>query len=299
MWVKTISSILLRHLAEERRRVVSDWRILIGCRRIAQASNAPLPDAKKAIAVRRELERRGELSPVAGAGLAGIFLVDAPYASLLEVSEEQIVQEANPWAAFSHLTALAYHGLTDLIPPEVYATKFRGGTDQYVPLGTTPEDWVDLDYPHPLVPRRVREADVSWTDTKAEWRFGIEVGYSLGAPIYVTDVERSLLDSLRAPERSGGIAKVLQAWRKAEGADLDRLVDYTDRFDNQTLRQRVGYLLQTLGRPHPRLEQWRGHLQRGGSVRLAAGEPYAPAFSPDWNLSLNVPDSVLSILDGD
>ena len=95
------------------------------------------------------------------------------------------------------------------------------------------------------------------------------------------------------------MSKVFQAWRRAEGADLGRLVNYTDRFDNQTLRQRVGFLLQTLGRPHHRLEQWRRHLLRGGSVRLAASEPYAETYSPEWNLSLNVPESVLAVLEED
>ena len=298
MWTKTTASILLRRLAEGRRRVVSDWRFLVECRRIAHASNAPLPDQKKAIAVRRELERHGDLTPAEGKGLSGIFLVDAPFASLLEVTEEQIVQEANPWAAFSHLTALAYHGLTDLIPSEVHVTQFRGAPT-LPPLGTTPEDWADLDYPSPRTPRSVGETEISWAESKGDWRFGVEVGYSSGSPIYLTDVERTLIDSLRAPDRSGGMAKVLRAWRRSEGADLGRLTEYTDRFENQTLRQRVGFLLQALGRDHPRLGHWRGRLLRGGSVRLAAGEPYSEHFSPDWNLSLNVPDSVLAILEGD
>ena len=70
------------------------------------------------MAVRRELQNRSDLVSVDGVGLSGIYLVNAPYASLLEVSEEQIIQEANPWAVFSHVTALAYHRLTDLIPFE-------------------------------------------------------------------------------------------------------------------------------------------------------------------------------------
>lgn len=277
--------------------MISDWRILIGCRRIAAAANEPLADVKKAITVRRDLESRGDLTPVDGPALSGIFLIDAPFASLLEVSEEQVVQEANPWAVFSHLTALAYHGLTDLIPPQVYATRFRDGPDPRIPLGTAPEDWSGLGYPAQRLPREVRGTPVSWSETKGEYRFGIMVGYSLGTPIYVTDVERTLIDALRAPDHAGGIAKVFHSWRRAEMADWDRLVDYADRFDNQTLRQRVGFLLQSLGHHHPRTEQWRSRLLRGGSVRLAADSPYAEAFSADWNLSLNVPDSVLSILE--
>jgi predicted transcriptional regulator of viral defense system len=296
---KVILSKLLRHFAGERRRVVSDWRILIACRQIAAAANEPLTDEKKAIAIRREMQSRGDLTPVDGVGLSGVFVVDAPYASLLEVSEEQIVQEANPWAVFSHLTALVHHGLTDLIPSQVYATRFRDGSDTRIPLGTSPEDWAGLSYPTQRTPGKVRGVKISWTETKGEYRFGIMVGYSLGTPIYVTDVERTLIDALRAPAHAGGIAKVFHAWRRAELANLDRLVDYVDRFDNQTLRQRVGFMLQSLGHHHPHTEQWRSHLLRGGSVRLAADRDYSDVFSAEWNLSLNVPDSVLSILGGE
>lgn len=298
MWSRTVASQLLRELAEERRRVVSDWRILIHCRRIARASNAPLPDEKKAIAVRRELQNRQDLAGIDGMGLSGIFLIESPFSLLLDISEEQIIQEVNPWAVFSHLTALAYHGLTDIIPSRISVTQFLGDHSSMVPLGTTPEDWVGLEYPSARRPPKVRETEVDWSKISGELRFGVEVGYSLGIPIYITDRERTLLDALRSPDRSGGIAKVLVAWRKAEALGLDRLIEYTDRFDKQILRQRVGYLLQTLGYSHPRLDEWRRHLLRGGSVLLAAGEPYAAAYSPEWNLSLNVPESALSVLSG-
>ncbi len=238
------------------------------------------------------------MTPVDGPGLSGIFVIDAPYASLLEVLEEQIVQEANPWTVFSHLTALAYHGLTDLIPSQIHATRFRDGSDPRIPLGTNPEDWTGLRYPTPRFPGEVRGIKILWSETKGEHRFGITVGYSMGTPIYVTDVERTLIDILRAPDHAGGIAKVFHAWRLAEGIDLDRLVDYTDRFDKQILRQRVGFMLQSLGLHHPRMEGWRSKLLRGGSVRLIADGEYSKTFSSEWNLSLNVPDSVLSILTG-
>jgi predicted transcriptional regulator of viral defense system len=114
----------------------------------------------------------------------------------------------------------------------------------------------------------------------------------------MTDVERTLLDALRMPDKSGGIAKVLQAWRSAEEIDVDKVVSYADGYGNQVLRQRVGFLLEKLGKTHPRLEEWRHGLQRGGSVKLVASSPYADTYSAEWNLSLNVPPSVLAILEG-
>jgi predicted transcriptional regulator of viral defense system len=298
MWTKTFASQILREFAESRRRVVSDWRILVVARRLAHADNAPLPDEKKAAAIRNELVRRGDLTSVEG--VAGVYVVDVAYANLLEASEEQIIQEANPWAVFGFLTAMTHHGLTDLVSKEVYAiTIKRGEHTERLPLGTMPDDWTDgARLPAAKQPKRVGQVPVNWTQITEEPGFGVIVGYSFGVPIYLTDVERTLLDALRMPDKSGGIAKVLQAWRLAEDIDVGKLVAYADRYDNKVLRQRVGFLLEVLGRTHPRLEEWRHGLQRGGSVKLVASSPYADTYSAEWNLSLNVPPSVLAIIEG-
>src|SRR4051812_886061 len=99
------------------------------------------------------------------------------------------------------------------------------------------------------------------------------------------------------PEKSGGIKKVLQAWRSAENMDVDKLVSYADDYGTKILRQRVGFLLEKLGKTHPRLAEWRHGLQRGGSVRLVASNPYSETLSAEWNLSLNVPSSVLAVME--
>ena len=296
MWVKTFASGILREFAGERRRVISDWRILIHARRIARAENAPLPDLKKAEALRKELVNRGDA--VAVKGVDGVFIVDTPYANLLDVSEEQIIQEANPWTVFGFLTALIYHGLTDLVPKEIYAIHFKDGNQlRQAPLGTSLDDWSELEYPVCRLPNKTRDVGINWTETQSKWEFGLSIGYSSGVPIYVTDVERTLLDAVRMPHKCGGIAKALHAWRSAETLNVERLIKYTNLFDIQILKQRVGFLLEKLGRKHPQLEIWRNGLQRGGSIKLVASEPYSDVYSPEWNLSLNVPTSVLAILE--
>jgi predicted transcriptional regulator of viral defense system len=299
MWIKTFASRILKELAKSRRRVVADWRILVLARRLAHADNAPLPDQKKAVAIRKELVQRGDLSTIDG--VDEVYIVDVAYANLLEASEEQIVQEANPWAVFGFLTAMTHHGLTDLVPREVYAITTRHGDhEKRLPIGTMAEDWSD-GFPFLVAtqPKKVRKIPVNWTQLTEEPGFGVMVGYSFGVPIYVTDVERTLLDALRKPDKSGGIAKVLQAWRSADALDVDKFVSYTDKYNNKILRQRVGFLLEKLGRTHPRLQEWRHDMQRGGSVKLVASKPYSDTYSTEWNLSLNVPSSVLAILEGD
>src|SRR3954454_9103590 len=113
-WIQKSSSTLLRRLAEQRRRVVAGWRILIELRRVALTEGSPLPSERDAAKVADSLFRSRDL--VAIEGVRDVYRVESPYAAVVPFSEEQVLQEANPSAVFSHLTALAHHGLTDQIP---------------------------------------------------------------------------------------------------------------------------------------------------------------------------------------
>jgi len=240
----------------------------------------------------QRLVRDEIIAPIAGT--RRVYRLVVPFADALPASEELIVQECDPFAVFGHFTAMAHHGLTVEFPRLISATSFDGGARVRTPLGTTPEDWLDLPTPVTRQPTRIEGTPVRWTRTKATWDFGHLVSHSAGLPIYVTDVERTLIDSLRDPGKCGGIVNVFRAWRRAADRwNLDRLVEHVDRFDSPIVRQRVGFMLDTLGASHPRMDDWRSRLQRGGSLRLVAGEPYSPNYSERWNLSINVPQTVL------
>lgn len=295
MWFKTISSQILTQLAEARRRVVADWRLLILARRICLNAHAPLPGKDKIPRLTLEMERLGYIDNAPN--IKGVYIVVAPFASVLPVVDEQLVQEANPWAVFSHATAIAHHGLTNDIPRHLGASIFASPRRNRIPLDTTPDDWMDVDLPRGSRPKQAGSVKVQWIRMKDEFDFGHCVSSSQGIPIYVTDIERTLLDGLRAPSKSGGIGSVLRAWRNAiRRIDLDRLIGYTNRFENIVLRQRVGFLLELAGLKHSALNEWRKSLLRGGTVRLVAQAPYASTYSERWNLSLNAPSGMLDEL---
>src|ERR1035437_5822426 len=138
-WISTISSNVLQAFADERRRIISRWRVLIVSRRLARAEGAPLPSAEKADEVIAALARGGALSGVEG--VHDVYRIDVPFAQILPVSDEQVVQEAHPWAVFSCLPALAYHGLTNILPKRGYVTDYGVAQGHGIPLGTSPEDW--------------------------------------------------------------------------------------------------------------------------------------------------------------
>lgn len=288
---------LLHRLARERRRVVAGWRIAIYLR--AEPNGQPDTSSTEARArgLMARMMRRGDLAPVPG--VRGVFTVEVPYARTIPTSDEQIIQEACPGSVLSHLTAVAHHALTVEIPRSIHVTQYPSRNwRQRLPLGTTPEDWVSRRRPPAAQPRLIGRVGVFWRQCKAEWDFGHTVAFSQGQPIYVTDIERTLLDSLRDPDACGGMSNTLEAWRRArELLDVSRLVEYADRFGIDVLKARAGFLLESLGLSHERLDEWAASMPRGGSMRLVPGRPFETAHSERWNLSLNLPPDALAIVE--
>ena len=288
-----LASHLLSSVAEDRRRVVGLWRIWIYCRRICIAKGLPLVDLVYANLVVKELEKKKEVTPFPG--IKTVFVASSPFASILPVIDELVVQEANPYAVISHRLAMTRHGLTNWVPNELYYTDYHTSVSSKIPLGTTPDDWADIKSPPGQLPAWVGNTAVHWTRAEARYDFGHEIGWCEGIAVYQTDRERTLLDGLRTPNKCGGILEVLEAWQNSsEQIKLERMIEYVEKFDSAVMRQRVGLLLETFELTHPQLADWQGRLQRGGSLKLVSGEPYAPTYSNRWNLSINLPRSVIS-----
>jgi predicted transcriptional regulator of viral defense system len=265
--------------------------------RVASTHGYALPDTTKLNQLIKALLSARDIAPIPD--ISGVYRIIVPYASVLPSPQEVIIQEANPTAVFSHFTAAAYHDLTNELPNAVHLTYLRRGRNR-LPLGTAPEDWNDVPEPRRRMPQAIDGTPIQWSQTKPEWDFGHIVGYVHGSPIYVTDLERTLLDGLRFPDRSGGGMETLRMWKRAvPKLRLDVLLDYTARFKQTLLRQRVGFLLEHMQLTAPILEDWAKNSVRGSSARLIANLDFAPVYSERWNLSINVPDTILSELKDD
>ena len=236
--------------------------------------------------------QRGELKPIRG--LRHFYQVTVPYARTEPLEEEEVMMEAHPYAALSHLSALVFHGLTDELPKGLVAMAPSDGTGDQLPLGTQPRDWEGLPLVRGRMPDRILGRPAAWHQVKPERFFGLGVYEPRGYPVRATTPERTLLDGLQAPGLAGGAENVLRAWALARDTlDLDVLVHYVDRFDIALLRQRVGFILEELGLSHPRIEAWHAMARRGGSSKLVPSAPYSPHYSERWNLSLNAPLAAL------
>tara|TARA_R110002111_G_scaffold117466_3_gene179510 strand:+ start:11133 stop:11933 length:801 start_codon:yes stop_codon:yes gene_type:complete len=262
--------------------------------RVAYASNFVLPDLSKTNKLIKKFLAAGEIEHIPG--LSGIFRITVPYASVLACPDEVILQETNPLAVFSSFTAAQYHNLTYEVPNEIHLTQYKN-TSTRLPLGTTPEDWIDVPEPKLRSPKLLHGTTIFWHKAKEEWDFGHTLGHVQGHPIYITDIERTLIDCLRFPERCGGITETLNIWKRAENIlKIDVLISYVEKFRQTLLRQRVGYLLEQLGETHSKFNEWAENSVRGSSAKLFANADFSPTYSARWNLSINAPGAILSEL---
>lgn len=290
-----IVSQLLDLLASEHRRVAATWRLWAYSTRLQPEYLGLARDDRRRQSWHRALVRNPHFKAVPG--ISEVYLIVAPYSDYLTPTEEQILQEANPWAVISHGTALIHHSLTTQMPSSINATLYRPIDRALPPLGLTPEEWAVAIEVTPRTPDRIGRTEIVWSRLSDKFKWGTEVAESNGVPIYVTDLERTLLDALRFPGKAGGILNTLGAWSLSrDKMDLDKLIRYTERFGIKLLRQRVGFILEEMNIHHPRISAWKHRALRGGSAKLVAGESFASRYSEAWNLSINVPPDTLSVL---
>jgi predicted transcriptional regulator of viral defense system len=289
----------LSQLAEQNRRVLSDWRAAILLRRATET----IPPEERRWAssptstldvypILRSMERRGEIRRLPGLGQ--FYEVIVPYARSGPIQEDEVLMEVHPYAALSHRSAFVFHGLTDDLPKDITAVMPILGRAGLTAPGTDLLDWETLAFAPGRPVLRILDRPVHWTRIGTARYFGLREYAPRGYPIRVTTPERTLLDAVQNPDLSGGIENVLRAWVRARDLlDLNSLVADVNRLGIAVLRQRVGYILEEIGLPHPDLDDWRQTTHRGGSSKLVGTAPYSSTYSDRWNLSLNAPVDAL------
>lgn len=296
----SVHQVLLESLDRDSRRVLSTWRTLVYLRRAtfelepSRRRWKNLPESESDVyPYIRQMVQRGELREIEGA--RRLYRPIVPFASDVPIDEREVLFEAHPYTVLSHLSALEFHHLTWDQPKIITAMSASAMARDFLPLGTTIEDWEGIELPARSRPARVLRIPVDWKNLPPGRIFGIETYERHRVPYRVTSPERTLLDTLQDPARSGGIMNVLKAWVMArESIDLETLLTYTELYDIALLRQRVGYILEELGVHHSRLDRWARASKRGGSSKLVGTEPFSSTYSERWNISLNAPVHILS-----
>lgn len=304
--------LVLRHLAENGRRILTRWRAHL----ILRQEVDPLFKESRANRVVNRLREQELITALEGnRKKARIFQVTTPYVRK-EVSPYEVFAEAYYGAFFCYATAFQLHRLSDqrarilhmLMPSERPSSTLRarsrdeladGPGRLSMPIGSELSDWRAVEVPRFIWIEEAAGHEASPHQTKTEWLFGWEEAEVDGVPIRRADQERALIDGLREPGLCGGLNEVFRAWVRArEEVDRDRLTTYGERFGRSILYQRLGFVMETLGLEHPALERWKANqTQRGGSRLLDPSGEYSSTYSEEWALSINHPISILETED--
>ena len=116
--------------------------------------------------------------------------------------------------------------------------------------------------------------------------------------IRVTDMERTVLDSINDFEKIGGLEELLRCLELITYVDEDQLLRYLEAYDKQVLYQKVGYILEHLKKQLRLSDNFFEvcESKRKGSVRyLYHGIEHEPnIFSNRWNLV--VPQDLMKLI---
>jgi len=120
--------------------------------------------------------------------------------------------------------------------------------------------------------------------------FGTRRVWREGAPVEVSDRERTLVDCLDDPSLGGGLRHTTEALvTYAERPDVSwrRLVEYGDRLGNRTVFKRFGYIAETFALGDQELIEACLRRVSAGVGRLDPTRPGEGAITARWGLRIN------------
>ncbi|HNS52671.1 MAG TPA: type IV toxin-antitoxin system AbiEi family antitoxin [Anaerolineae bacterium] len=191
---------------------------------------------------------------------------------LLGLEPEMVL--SNPLYIASHLVAPAY--------VSYWSALHHYGFTEQVPLTTFVATTRQKD---PVSYRGLRFHFVAIKPSKFFGYRREDVG---ALPIVVADEAKAVVDSLDLPQHAGGVGEVARALRAAlETVDVPTLIEYANRMENRSLGSRLGYLLETYGRPAE------GLAHSMSPVKLEPNRPRTGRTVPRWQIVVNIPENEL------
>lgn len=212
-------------------------------------------------------------------------------------SVQQVVCTVNPFCYLSHLSAMEWHHLTDLIPHAIHLITCSPKQFKILASELAAEDFIAPEN-MPGVPRahhKINEKNIMnhIIHEHSRTKFKSMPAQKNSGGIRVAPVGQTFLDMLKEPRFCGGINHVLNVFEEHAERYLPLIIRTTEKQGNNIDKMRVGYLLEEhfrFAKNNPTIENWKNLAQRGGSRILVANEPYANTFSETWCLSINLPD---------
>jgi predicted transcriptional regulator of viral defense system len=207
---------------------------------------------------------------------------------------EEVACVVDPFCYISHLSAMAYHGLTNRLPRTMYISSPPPKEWKVFAIERMKRDceenldgYIKSGFPQLT---RIRFRKIGNHNVECHYRshhgaFRIVKD----SVLRVSTIGRTFLDMLREPKLCGGIRHVLETYGSYAKSHLRLIINEIDAHGDPIDKVRAGYILEErCGLRDPDIDKWITYAQRGGSRKLDSSEEYSPLFSERWSISLNV-----------
>jgi len=207
---------------------------------------------------------------------------------------EEICCLVDRFCYISHLSAMQRYGLTDRRPLALHLSTPRGQTlkglirrEMLATYGSSSELLPDEAMPLLGVhhPNTVRGQRISVHHTLHP----CDAVKLVGSHARIATIGQTFLETLEKPELCGGMPHVIGVWSEHAELYLEDIIDAVDAAESIIAKMRAGYILQDVADVrNDRVSGWKQYAQRGGSRVLDPAKPFAPTYSEDWMISINV-----------
>ena len=208
----------------------------------------------------------------------GLYTLSSTVPGVSDVHEFEIAMALVHPAAISHWSAMSYHGLTEQIPRTVFVL-------------TTTEHSVPRLRDGSSVRREggyvVAGVTYRFVQVQPERYFGTQRVWVGDSQVYVTDLERTLLDGISMPQYCGGFAETIHAFEEAtDRLDLERIAQYAERLGAASTK-RLGWILERLGTDSPIIDDLAAAPVKGYRTLDPTGARKGPCNSR-WMIQENL-----------
>ena len=209
----------------------------------------------------------------------GLYTLSSSVPGVSDAHEFEIAMALVHPAAISHWSAMSYHGLTEQTPHVVFVLTT---TEHSVPrLREETSGNGDGGY-------AVREVTYKFVQVRPERYFGTQQVWVGDSRIYITDLERTLLDGISMPQYCGDFAEAIHAFEVAmDRVDFERIANYAERL-GATISKRLGWVLDHLGSQSPVIERLASIPIKGYRMLDPSGARKGPCNSR-WMIQENLP----------